>query len=73
MITKGVGCNLFDRDCELDIWSTAITKTDKTPPDNAKYYGIEYADMSEGTLHTWYAISNIKNIIDRKTNLLCTV
>ena len=69
-ITKGVGCNLYDRNCELDMWSFAITITDKSPPDNAKYYGIEYSDMSEGTFRTWNAISNIKNIIDRKNKLV---
>ena len=69
-ITKGVGCNLYDRNCELDMWSFAINKTDKSPPDNAKYYGIEYSDMSEGTFRTWNAISNIKNIIDKKNKLV---
>jgi hypothetical protein len=71
MITKGVGCNLFDRNCEIDMWALAIATTDVSPPpNNAKYYGIEYADMSAGTLRTWNAISTIKNIKGENNKLV---
>jgi len=71
MITKGVGCNLFDRNCEIDMWALAIATADVSPPpNNAKYYGIEYADMSAGTLRTWNAISTIKNIKGENNKLV---
>jgi protein tyrosine phosphatase len=71
MITKGVGCNLFDRNCEIDMWALAIATSDVSPPpNNAKYYGIEYADMSAGTLRTWNAISTIKNIKGENNKLV---
>jgi neurofilament heavy polypeptide len=70
MITKGVGCNLFDRNCEIDMWALAIATGDDSSANNAKYYGIEYADMSAGTLRTWNAISTIKNINDEKNKLV---
>jgi len=69
MITKGVGCNLFDRNCEIDMWALAIADV-SPPPNNAKYYGIEYADMSAGTLRTWNAISTIKNIMGENNKLV---
>jgi len=71
MIGKGIGCNPFDRDCEIDMWSLAISTADLSKlPNNATYYGIEYLDMSEGTLHTWNSVSNIKNIIDKKNKIV---
>ena len=71
MVEKGVGCNPFDRDCELDMWSLAISTADLSKlPDNATYYGIEYSDMSAGTLRTWAAVSNIKNIGDKKNKIV---
>jgi len=65
LLEYGVGCNPYDRDCELDMWSLAISTADKaTLPNNAKYYGIEYQDMTSGNLSTWNAISCISNIRD---------
>jgi hypothetical protein len=70
MITKGVGCNLFDRNCEIDMWALAIATGVDSSANNAKYYGIEYADMSAGTLRTWNAISTIKNIKGEENKLV---
>ena len=71
MIGKGFGCNPFDRDCELDIWSLAISTANLSKlPVNATYYSIEYKDMSIGTLRTWNAISNIRNIGDKNNKII---
>ena len=71
LLEYGVGCNPYDRDCELDMWSLAISTADKAKlPNNAKYYGIEYQDMTSGNLSTWNAISCISNIIDIKNQIV---
>jgi hypothetical protein len=71
LLEYGVGCNPYDRDCELDMWSLAISTADNTKlPNNAKYYGIEYQDMTSGNLSTWNAISCISNIRDIKNQIV---
>jgi hypothetical protein len=62
----GVGCNPFDRDCEFDLWSVAISSIGSNAPPSAKYTPIEYIDMSTGSLKTWYEISQIKETNDEK-------
>ena len=62
----GVGCNPFDRDCEFDLWTVAISSIGSNAPSSAKYTPIEYIDMSTGSLKTWYEISQIKETNDEK-------
>jgi hypothetical protein len=71
LLEYGVGCNPYDRDCELDMWSLAISTAENTNlPNNAKYYGIEYQDMTSGNLSTWNAISCISNTRDIKNQIV---
>jgi len=68
-LAYGVGCNPFDRDCEFDLWTIALTSIDSnisSIPDNAKYYSIEYTDMSAGSLKIWSEISQIRRTNDKK-------
>jgi hypothetical protein len=64
LMSHGIGCNPYDRNCEPEIWEIAKDIIKKVAPSfNTKYYNvIGYIDMRAGSLSAWEIISTIEDI-----------
>ena len=63
LMSKGIGCNPYDRNCEPEIWEIAKDTVKAIDPSfNSKYYKVVgYKDMRAGKLYAWETISTIKD------------
>ena len=72
LMSKGVGCNPYDRNCEPETWEIAkdIVKN-VNPSFNSKYYNvIGYKDMRAGSLSAWEIISTIEDIKEPSNSIV---
>ena len=69
-VVKGIGCNPYDRQAQLEMWGKAVSAI-YPEESNTLYYGIEgYEDMTAGSAGAWESISRIKDVKDPSNSVV---
>jgi len=69
-VVKGIGCNPYDRQVQLEMWGKAVSAI-YPEESNTLYYGIEgYEDMMAGSAGAWESIARIKDVKDPSNSVV---